>query len=179
MKKLIVIAIVTAIALGISALSYADVTEANKEIAVSFGVTDVFGMKIWDDDYSQVLEDVAAGDPAFGSIHIYATSNHGVQWFIKAESTGMADFQQTQILPVIMWTFDGITGGPDEGTVQAPQGGFETDLQLTSAPQTIYTAASSEYTVTGLQVGCGFAIPTTVDTTTGIFEGTITLTMTK
>ena len=177
MKKLIVIAIAATMILGISALSHADVVEVQKDIGISLSVTDLFGMEIWEDDYSQVLDDVDPGGAGIGDVHIYATSNHGVQWYIKGQSSGMVG--TTQVLPIEVSTFDGITGGPDEGTVQAPVGTFVQDLQLTNSPTPIYTAAGVEFTVRGLQVGCVFVVPTTIDTKTDDYLGTLVLTMTE
>lgn len=177
MKKLIVIAIAATMILGISALAHADTVATDKDIAISFDVTDLFGMEIWDDEYSQVLDDVDPGGSAMGDVHIYATSNHGIPWYINGQSTGMIG--SLQVLPVLVSTFDGITGGPDEGTVQAPIGTFVTDLKLANTPTAIYTAASSEYTVRGLQIGCFLLIPTTIDTMTDTYAGTVVLTMTE
>lgn len=184
MKKLFTIALGVSLILALGTLAHAqdvDPMEVSKDITVSFDVTDLFGLQVWSDDYVQDLDDVIPGGTALGDIHIYATSNHGVQWYINAESMGVIG--TTQVLPVVITTFDGIGEDPppDEwgGYPQQPTGSFVTDLQLTGAAATIYTAASSEFNVMGLQVGCVFTVPTTIETMADSYTGSITLTMTE
>ncbi len=177
MKKLIIVCAAALIVLGVSALSWAaepeiDPMDVRKDIVVSFDVTDLFGLQIWATDYVQTLADVEPGGAAVGDIHIYATSNHGLAWVINGESAGMVG--TTQVLPVEINTFD----GTDVAT-QGPVGTFVEDLQLTSSPAAIYTAAGSEYTVRGLQIGCVYVVPTTIETKADTYAGTITLTMTE
>ena len=176
MKKLIAIGIAVLLVLGVSALSYADTIQTQKDITVTMDVTSVFGMEIWDTEYIQdpisvpTLANITPGGAGMGDIHIFASANHEAVWYVNAQSSGLTGATHGDTLAVQISTFDGGAG---------PVGTFVTDQVLSGVAVPIYTAAASEYSIAGLEIAGVYAIPTTATTKEDTYSGTLVLTMTE
>ena len=173
MKKLIAISAAALMILSISALAYADAISTTKALKISLGVSDAFGFEVWDDDLDQILDNIDPGGTALADIHIYATSNHSVEWHMSAKTDGLVGQTQAtpDTLPVMISTFDGAGVGLTGTMVEK--------LLLTGSDQTIYTAGVGEYPIKGLQVSGLAIIESPVATQQDWYEGYITLTMSE
>jgi len=172
MKKLIAIGVVALMVMCVGAVSHADVIATSKDVVAHLPVDSQFGMQIWDTEFDQMLANVLPGGGDTGDIHISASSNHSVPWYINAASAGVTGETQAipDTLPVVLTTFDG--GAGLTGTVV-------TDLTLTAVAAPVYSAGAGEYPCSGLEIGAIFAINSLVDTKQDLYTGTITLTMTE
>lgn len=171
MKKLIAIAFALLMVFGVSALSYADTIEVQKDIGVHLPVLGVFGLKIWDDEFDQYLSDVLPGEGATGDIHIYVSTNHGKPWAVNASCAGLVGENQTvpeTLFPIIS-TFDG--GASLTGTTV-------TNLVITSTAQAIYTSGPGEDSCLDLQIPAIFVVKTETTTKEDLYSGTLVITLT-
>lgn len=166
MKKLIAVSLVAVLVIFASSLAQADAVSTQKDVAIEVLVQEVFGFSLWDADLSQSYS-IMPGESAIGSLHITAFSNHARPWWIDASSSGMLGMYNGGTLPIKITTFGvGLTGT----TV--------TDLDITASAMAIYTAGDGEYPKSGVVVDGVLVVPTTLDTTQDVYNGTITLTMT-
>jgi len=172
MKKLIAISVVALMVAFVGAIANADTIATSKDVVAHLPVDSQFGMEIWDTEFDQYLPNVIPGGGETGNIHIYATSNHSVPWYVNAASDGLVGETQTvpDTLPVVLSTFDGGVGLT--GTVV-------TDLTLTGTAQPVYSAGAGEYPCSGLEVDAIIAINTLLTTKQDMYTGTIALTMTE
>ena len=172
MRKLIAIGVMALIVVCVGAVSYADTIATSKDVVAHLPVDSQFGMTIWDTEFDQYMTNVLPGGGETIDIHISASSNHSVPWFINASSDGLVGENQTtpDTLPVVLTTFDG--GAGLTGTVV-------TDLELTSSAQVVYSAGTGEYPCSALEVSAIAAVTTLSTTKQDIYTGTITITMTE
>ena len=170
MKKLIAIGIAVCVMLFVGTLSHADTITTQKDVVVHLPVDSQFGMEIYDTEFDQMLSDVLPGGGATGDIHIYATSNHSIPWFVNASSDGLTgEFEAApDTLPVVISTY----GGALTGTIV-------TDLTLSGTAVAIYSAGAGEYPCSGLEVGSIFSVTSEVTTKQDLYTGTIVLTITE
>ncbi len=172
MKKLITLCVTALLVVGVSAVSFADVIATSKDVVAHLPVDSTFGMEIWDTQFDQWIPNVISGGGGTGSLNIFATSNHTIPWYINASSAGLVGEYEAvpDTLPVALSTFDGGVGLT--GTVV-------TDLVLTGAEQSVYSAGAGEYPCAGLEIGGVFAVTSLSTTKQDLYTGTITLTMTE
>ena len=172
MKKLIAIVFAVLMIFGASALSYADVISIQKDIGIQLPVMGVFGLEIWDDEFTHMLADVLPGEGATGDIHIYVSTNHGLPWSVDARCSGLTGMYQTvpETLPVLITTFDG--GAGLTGTTVD-------DLVLTSTAQAIYTSGAGEDSCLGLQIPAIFVVKAETTTKEDLYDGTLVITLTE
>lgn len=139
MKKLVMAVLLASFAISAQA---ADPLQASKMISVSFVVDSVFGLQIWDTEYTKSGGTIKTGEAVLGDIHFYATSNRGKAWNITAASQGaVGQGASPVVLPIKFTTYGDKAGG---SKVQ--------DLVLTSAAQKIYTSTLAEGNAQGLEI---------------------------
>lgn len=172
MKKLIAIGVAVLMVALVSAVAQADVVSTTKDVVAHLPVDSQFGMEIWDTEFDQWMANVLPGGGGTIDIHIYATSNHSVPWFINGASDGLVGEVQASpdTLPVVFTTYDG--GAGLTGTVV-------TDLTLTGTAAAVYSSGAGEAPCSGLEINGIAAVTTLVTTKQDLYTGTITLTMTE
>lgn len=167
MKKLIALGIAVVMALAVSSIASADLMSTSKNVTIDLGVSGQFGFTMWDTDLAQ-SDTINPGDAGLFDLHMAATTNHNNVWRLQAASDGLDGLYEGDTLPVKISTFNG--GG-------GPVGTFVDNLVLSATAQNIYTAAASEYNVTGLEIA-GLLIVNTVSTTKqDLYQGNVILTM--